>query len=76
MRISNMCEYMRWRYTIDGFIQWRDVARYAKCWWLLLPKARGGCIKLGKVSGLWVRVTRNARINYSINELIIVLYKN
>ena len=73
MRISSMCEYMRWRYTMDGFIQWRDVARYAMCWWLLLPKARGGCIKLGKGC---VGIVRSARINYSINEVIIVLYKN
>ena len=34
MKISNMCGYMQWRYTMGGFIQWRDVrsvARYARC---------------------------------------------
>ena len=71
MRISSMCEYMRWRYTMM-----RDVARYAMRWWLLLPKARGGCIKLGKGGVVSWDILRSARINYSINELIIVLYKN
>ena len=43
----------------------RDVPRYAMCWWLLLPKARGGCIKLGKGCEL--------HEVYEVHELIIVL---
>ena len=68
-----MCGYMRWRYTMKGFIQWSEMCRGTRC--------VGGscCRRLEEDVSNWgrgVRVARIARIDYSINELIIVLYKN
>ena len=60
---------------MDGFIQWSETWRGTQC--------VGGscCRRLEEDVSNWgrvvrVRVTRSARIDYSINELIIVLYKN
>ena len=77
MKMSNMCEYMRWMYTMDGFIQWSEM-------WRGMRWSGGSCCRRleedvsnwGRVGVGIVRSARSARINYSINEVIIVLYKN
>ena len=65
-----MCGYMRWRYTMKGFIQWSEMCRGTRC-------VGGSCCRRLEEDVLnWGRGVRAARIDYSINELIIVLYKN
>lgn len=73
MRMSSMCEYIQWRYTMEGFIQWSEMCEV----WRGTQSAGGSCCRRLEEDVLnWGRGVRGERINYSINELIIVLYKN
>ena len=55
---------------MKGFIQWSEMWRGTQC-------VGGSCCRRLEEDVLnWGRGVRAARIDYSINELIIVLYKN
>ena len=68
MRMSNMCEYMRRRYTMKGFIQWSEMCRGTRC--------VGGscCRRLEEDVSNWGRGVEGCGLgSQGVHELIIVL---